>query len=668
MLLVLLYSSNAAEIRTEKIRGLRVAPIGNRTFKQAYRRRVALCVGINDYKYYPGLECAVNDATAMASLLKGLGFDEITLLTDQNADKNNILEELIRIKAESHKDDLFVLYFAGHGQTVKKNNIDSGYLIPYGCQEKKEIKQGISMGIVNDISSTMPNRHILFLIDACYSGYGLTRASRQNSIISPEQDIQRYIDYTLSRQCVKIITAGGKNDQTKERDGHGLFTNYLLECMSGKSPESSDGALTTDEIKSYVKRAVTVASEGTQSPKDGYIRGNGDIVFILGRELRRKYAPAKARITLKEFEQNQAKRFQEVINLSSQGKYLIADQKLTALYRDFKETSCQDSKLEKELLEELSDLSIKMIKNELSEYYAEKYRQKYGNSELAKAHSYHLLGTTYKNKGNYNHALEYYQKALKIYLAKLGDSHPNIATNYTNIGMVYSEKGNYNCALEYYKKSLKIKLSRLGDNHLNVAHNYHDIGKIYHVKRDYDRALEYYQKALKIRLNKLGDKHPSVAHVYNSIGVLYSEKENYNRALEYYQKALKIRLNRLGENHPYVASSYNNIGNVYNVKGDSDRALEYHKKSLKIMLNNLGENHPDVSANYNNIGNVYNVKGDYNRALEYFQKALKIILNKLGDKHPRVAIAYGNIGMVYKNKKDFDRALEYWHWSALPLQ
>jgi len=46
LLLMLLYSSNAAEIRTEKNRGLKVAPIGNRTFKQACRRRVALCVGI----------------------------------------------------------------------------------------------------------------------------------------------------------------------------------------------------------------------------------------------------------------------------------------------------------------------------------------------------------------------------------------------------------------------------------------------------------------------------------------------------------------------------------------------------------------------------------------------------------------------------------------------
>ena len=593
-MLVLLHSSNAAEIRTEKIRGLKVTPVGNKIFKQAYRRRVALCVGINDYKYYPSLECAVNDATAMASLLKGLGFDEVTLLTNRNADKNNILEELIRIKAESHKDDLFVLYFAGHGQTVKKNNIDSGYLIPYDCQENKEIKEGISMGIVNDISSTMPNRHILFLIDACYSGYGLTRASLQNSTISPEQDIQRYIDYTLSRQCVKIITAGGKNDQTKERDGHGLFTNYLLECMSGKSPESSDGALTTDEITSYVKRAVTVASEGTQSPKDGYIRGNGDIVFILGRELRKKYASTKARITLKEFKQNQVTRFQEVKNLVSQGMYLLADQKMTALYRDFKETACQDSTIGKNYLKELINLNLEMIKNDLSEYHVEKYRQKYGNNEIDKAFSYSKFGSTYKNKGDFNRALEYHLKALNIRLNKLKKNHPDVADSYNNLGNVHYSKGDFNRALEYYQKALKISLNKLGENHPEVASSYHNIGNVHSSKGDYNSALEYYQKALKISLNKLGENHPGVAIICLNLGNVHSSKGDYNSALEYYQKALKINLNKLGKNHPGVASSYHNIGNVQHRKGDYNSALEYYQKALKIRLNKLGENHPDT--------------------------------------------------------------------------
>ena len=53
-------------------------------------------------------------------------------------------------------------------------------------------------------------------------------------------------------------------------------------------------------------------------------------------------------------------------------------------------------------------------------------------------------------KGEYNTALEYYLKCLKIREAVLGDKHFNTATSYNNIGSVYYSKGDYNTALEYY--------------------------------------------------------------------------------------------------------------------------------------------------------------------------------------------------------------------------
>ena len=38
-------------------------------------KRIALCIGNDKYSILPELKCAVADATAMASKLKGLGFD-----------------------------------------------------------------------------------------------------------------------------------------------------------------------------------------------------------------------------------------------------------------------------------------------------------------------------------------------------------------------------------------------------------------------------------------------------------------------------------------------------------------------------------------------------------------------------------------------------------------
>ncbi|MDE6784003.1 MAG: tetratricopeptide repeat protein, partial [Ruminococcus sp.] len=72
--------------------------------------------------------------------------------------------------------------------------------------------------------------------------------------------------------------------------------------------------------------------------------------------------------------------------------------------------------------------------------------------------------------GEYDKALEYYEKALKICESVLGKEHPNTATTYNNIAVVYQDKGEYDKALEYYEKALKICESVLGKTHpLTVA-------------------------------------------------------------------------------------------------------------------------------------------------------------------------------------------------------
>ncbi|HHD64909.1 MAG TPA: caspase family protein, partial [Desulfobulbaceae bacterium] len=88
-------------------------------------KRKALCVGINDFKNYPSatLQGCVNDAQAMSSLLTGLlGFadEDITLLTDADATKENIMSELQTMveKARAGKQNYLVFSLSSHGTQV----------------------------------------------------------------------------------------------------------------------------------------------------------------------------------------------------------------------------------------------------------------------------------------------------------------------------------------------------------------------------------------------------------------------------------------------------------------------------------------------------------------------------------------------------------------------
>ncbi len=65
------------------------------------------------------------------------------------------------------------------------------------------------------------------------------------------------------------------------------------------------------------------------------------------------------------------------------------------------------------------------------------------------------LGLAWDSKGDYNKAIEYYEKALQSDLNTFGEEHPNVAIRWNNLGLAWDSKGEYDKAIEYYEKALK---------------------------------------------------------------------------------------------------------------------------------------------------------------------------------------------------------------------
>jgi len=82
---------------------------------------------------------------------------------------------------------------------------------------------------------------------------------------------------TVPRQ---IITAGGRSEQAIEVAGHGLFTDMLVDGLSGLGDIDSDGIITASELGQYVKKRVSVRSQFKQTPLYGNLNGEGDYVFL----------------------------------------------------------------------------------------------------------------------------------------------------------------------------------------------------------------------------------------------------------------------------------------------------------------------------------------------------------------------------------------------------
>jgi tetratricopeptide (TPR) repeat protein len=95
-----------------------------------------------------------------------------------------------------------------------------------------------------------------------------------------------------------------------------------------------------------------------------------------------------------------------------------------------------------------------------------------------------------------------------------------VAQTLNNIGSVYKGKGDYEKAVEHYNKCLEIETKIKGADSIDVAVTLNNIGGVYRKKREYQKALEYRTKSLDIFIKVNGGTCASSAVVSNNIKAL----------------------------------------------------------------------------------------------------------------------------------------------------
>jgi uncharacterized caspase-like protein len=251
-----------------------------------YRDSHALIIGIDRYTQWPTLQYAVRDAKAIQeTLLTRFGFkpENITLLADAQATRANILGALNRKLADSQaikRDDRVFVFYAGHGGTRKlASGRDVGYLIPVDAPLGDFASEAVSMPQLQEVAEAMAAKHVLFVIDACYSGLGLTRGGGAGGS-------RHFLADNARRQGRQMMTAGGADQQVADDGpgGHSAFTWTLLQALQGKADLNGDGFITGTELAAYV--APAVASIARQTPAFGNLPGSegGEFVFELPAE------------------------------------------------------------------------------------------------------------------------------------------------------------------------------------------------------------------------------------------------------------------------------------------------------------------------------------------------------------------------------------------------
>ncbi len=198
----------------------------------------ALVVGINAYQFCSPLSYACNDADAVASaLVDQLGFEsgKLFLLKDEQATKQAILDRYLDLSSlATDPDDRVFVFFAGHGFTTQglvRGPV--GYLVPVDGSTDR-LNSLIRCDELTRNADLIPAKHILFIIDACYSGLITQRVTPPGT--------GRFVNDMLQRMSRQVITAGKADETVADGGGpagkNSIFTAYLIDGLSGGASDA----------------------------------------------------------------------------------------------------------------------------------------------------------------------------------------------------------------------------------------------------------------------------------------------------------------------------------------------------------------------------------------------------------------------------------------------
>ena len=209
--------------------------------KQLYTRSVGVVIGVDAYISWPRLTYAVHDAKEVQKALKAMGFDEVIELLDRDATRARILQLFTtELPKKVGQNDCMVIFFAGYAQTQDlPDGTQVGYLMPMDAGQQTAFSTAISMAQLRNASKQLPVKHILYAMDACYSGLLL-----QRSLAAPpslEQDTHSIARKLVAQPAMQVVSAGHQGEQVIPEGGQSLFTKYLIQGLQGKQTRTTTG-------------------------------------------------------------------------------------------------------------------------------------------------------------------------------------------------------------------------------------------------------------------------------------------------------------------------------------------------------------------------------------------------------------------------------------------
>lgn len=219
-----------------------------------------VAIGVSAYRDNSmNLAYPAKDARDFAETIKQqqgrlYGEIQVHILTDAQATQQAVLDVLADLKRNVKKDDVGVLFLAGHGFNSKDGTY---YYVPFDFNRKQRDTSGVIYSAIRNTLAEMPGQAMLF-IDTCHSGNVLGRTDLTGVIN----------DLTAHENNVIVFASSTQKEQSQESEDwkNGAFTKALIEGLRGGGDVFKEGKVMYSGLYTYLSRRVTTLTDGAQHP------------------------------------------------------------------------------------------------------------------------------------------------------------------------------------------------------------------------------------------------------------------------------------------------------------------------------------------------------------------------------------------------------------------
>jgi Caspase domain len=243
---------------------------------RAPSRVVAVVAGIETYRSIgidavAGVPYARADAEEFATALRAAYSDievDVQLLVNENASLIGLRESIGGQTKALRDNDLFVLYYAGHGFCGK----DGNRLAAWDMSRLEVIGTTLSLDDVIEPLRRHQHAGSLMFLDACAAGLSVVRGGEIDGLDAAGIEAS----FDGGRNCgVFLSCSPGEKSYASVKLGHGVWTSFLLRAMRGEAEDAltSDRWLThaglRDWLRIEVPRFITreLSVRGSQTPQ-----------------------------------------------------------------------------------------------------------------------------------------------------------------------------------------------------------------------------------------------------------------------------------------------------------------------------------------------------------------------------------------------------------------